>query len=70
MFSLREYIKKGFIEAVGKQSDYWIRLNSAGWLNQGVLLEEDLAEIESAIEQQYTIEEESIDEVIKSEEEI
>lgn len=63
MFELRKYIKEGFIEAVGKQSDYWIRLNSAGWLRDGVLLEEDLAEIQVAIDAQYPqIEEPAIEE--------
>ena len=50
MFSLREYIKKGFLDAVGKMSNYQIILNSAGWMEKGVLTEEDLTEINTAIE--------------------
>ncbi|MBO5747372.1 MAG: hypothetical protein J6S13_09860 [Clostridia bacterium] len=53
MFSLREFIKKGLIAAVGKMADYQIILNAAGWLEKGVLTEEDLAEIEAAIYKQY-----------------
>lgn len=53
MFSLREFIKKGLISAVGKLADYQIILNAAGWLEKGVLTEEDLAEIEAAILKQY-----------------
>ncbi len=53
MFSLREFIKKGLISAVGKMADYQIILNAAGWLEKGVLTEEDLAEIEAAILKQY-----------------
>ena len=38
MFNLREFIKKGFIEAVGKMADYQIILNAVGWLEKGGLL--------------------------------
>ena len=31
MFNLREFIKKGFLNAVGKMADYQIILNAAGW---------------------------------------
>ncbi len=50
-FSMREYIKKGFIDAIGKMGDYQIILNSAGYFEKGVLLEEDLAEIKALIEE-------------------
>ena len=49
MFSLHDFIKEGFMKAVGKRPDYWIILNAAGWADKGVLLEEDLADIQSAI---------------------
>lgn len=51
MFSLREFIKKGLLDAVGKQADYWVILNAAGWLEKGVLTEDDLAEIQTAIDE-------------------
>ncbi len=50
MFSLREFIKKGLLAGVGKMADFQIILNAAGWFEKGVLLEEDLIEIEAAIE--------------------
>ena len=50
MFSLREFIKRGLLDAVGKQADYWVILNAAGWLEKGVLTEDDLAEIQQAID--------------------
>ncbi len=53
MFSLRDFIKKGMINAVGKMADYQVILNSAGWYEKNVLTEDDLAEINTAIEQQY-----------------
>lgn len=53
MFILKDYIKKGFLEAIGKMGDYQIILNSAGWFEKGVLTEDDLAEIQSAIDAQY-----------------
>ena len=49
MFSFRAFIKRGFLNAVGKLADYRIILNAAGWYDKGVLLEDDLAEIQSAI---------------------
>ena len=61
MFSLSEFIKKGLIKAVGKMADYQIILNAAGWLEKGVLDEDDLEEIENAIEMQYDkVEQEAI----------
>lgn len=50
MFSLREFVKSGFLKAVGKMADYQIILNAAGWLEKEVLTEEDLAEIQAAID--------------------
>ena len=64
MFSLKEFIKKGFLNAIGKMADYQIVLNAAGWLEKGVLLEEDLAEIQSAIDAQYIVQEEVLEEEV------
>ena len=56
-FTLKNYIKRGLIAAVGKMADYQIILNSAGWMEKGVLSEDDLMEIQAAIDAQYVIEE-------------
>ena len=50
MFSLKNFIKKGLLDAVGKMADYQIILNAVGWLEKGVLDESDLAEIQSSID--------------------
>ena len=50
MFELREFLKKGLLDAVGRKPTYWIVLNAAGWLEKGVLLEGDLKEINDALE--------------------
>ena len=50
-FTLKSYIKRGLIAAVGKMADYQIILNAAGWFEKGVLSEADLAEIQSAIDE-------------------
>lgn len=69
-FDFREFIKAGFLTAVGKMPEYKIRLNSAGYYEKGVLEQSDLAEIQSAIEQQAVIEEtENTIEVEEAEEE-
>ena len=52
-FTLKNYIKRGLIAAVGKMADYQIILNSAGWMEKGVLSEDDLMEIQAAIDAQY-----------------
>ena len=46
-FSLREFIKKGLLLAIGNKPDYQIILSSVNWLEKGVLIEEDLAEVEA-----------------------
>ena len=53
MFNLKEFIKKGLIDAVGKMADYQVVLNAAAWLEKGVLEEGDLADIQLAIDAQY-----------------
>ena len=50
MFSLKNFIKKGLLDAVGKMAEYQIILNAAGWHEKGVLDESDLAEIQSRID--------------------
>ena len=68
MFSLRNYVKKGLINAIGKQPDFWVILNSANWLEKGVLLEEDLIEINQLIdEKNIPVEEVQIEEPITEE---
>ena len=57
MFSLKEFVKKGLLNAVGKMADYQVILNSVGWMEKGVLDEADLAEISVKIEAQYITEE-------------
>lgn len=57
MFRLRDFIKKGLIDAVGKMADYQIILNAAGWYEKGVLTEDDLEEIQTKIDEKNTPEE-------------
>ena len=59
-FTLSGFIKRGLMAAVGRMADYQIILNAAGWLEKGVLTEEDLAEIQTAVDAQYTVPEEPI----------
>lgn len=53
MFSLKNFIKKGLLDAVGKMADYQVILNAVGWMEKGVLDEADLAEIGGKIDAQY-----------------
>lgn len=54
MFTLKSFIKKGLLDAVGKLADYQVILNAAGWMEKGVLDEADLAEISEKIDSQHT----------------
>ena len=65
MFSLKNFIKTGLLDAVGKMADYQVILNATGWYEKNVLDIEDLAEIQVAIEAQYIKEE--TEEVIEEE---
>lgn len=56
MFNLKDFIKKGLLDAVGKLADYQVILNSVGWMEKGVLDEADLAEINAKIDAQYSTE--------------
>lgn len=62
MFSLREFIKKGLLDAVGKMADYQVILNAAGWHEKGVLDEADLVEINAKIEALYPADEKIMEE--------
>ena len=59
MFRFREFLKKGFLSAVGNMADYQIILNASGYYEKGVLTEEDLAEISAKIDDQYIAGEET-----------
>lgn len=50
MFSLRDFIKKGLLDAIGKMADYQVILNAVGWFEKGVLNEDDLSDIQSVID--------------------
>ena len=67
MFKLRDFIKQGLLSAVGRMADYQIILNSVGWYEKSVLFEEDLVEIQAAIEDQYKVEEEIVEDIVEGE---
>lgn len=52
IFSQRDFLRKGLLDAVGKRPDYWVRLNAYGWYDKGVLTNDDLVEIDARIEAQ------------------
>lgn len=60
MFNLRDFIFRGLCDAVGHMADYQVILNAVAWLEKGVLTETDLAEINTLIEAQYIVEDETI----------
>lgn len=62
MFSLKEFLKKGLIDAVGKMADYQVVLNAVGWFEKGVFTETDLADIQAEIDRKNLAEEEILPE--------
>ncbi len=68
MFSLKEFLKKGLINAVGKMADYQVILNAAGWYDKGVLDDTDLADIQAEIDRKNFAEENAEENVLTEEE--
>ena len=66
MFNFRTFIKNGFLSAVGNLADYQVILNAAGWFEKGVLTEEDLSDIQSAIDEKNSRMETTTEEPIES----
>ena len=54
MFILRDFLMKGFRDAVGKMADYQIIMNATGYYEKNVLTTEDLAELQSLIDEKNT----------------
>ena len=50
MFILRDFLMKGFRDAVGKMADYQVIFNANGYYEKGVLTEEDLAELQNMLD--------------------
>ena len=46
----REFIKKGLLLAVGNKPDYEVIWKASEWFRLGILLEDDLGEIQVAID--------------------
>ena len=51
MFNFSKFILSGLLDAVGNMPDYWIILNATGWYEKGVLVDNDLMAIQSAIDE-------------------
>lgn len=46
----RDFIKRGLLLAVGNKPDYEVIWKASEWFRLGILLEDDLAEIQTAID--------------------
>lgn len=57
MFDFRTFVKKGLLDAVNKQSNYWVMLNAAAYYEKGILTDEDMTEIQELIDSTMTEEE-------------
>lgn len=65
---LRNYIKGGYLKAVGSMDDYKVILGAAAYFDKGILKESDLMEINEAIQNQYINVEEVLEDIIEDEE--
>lgn len=59
-FSFKECLKNALIKAIGSKPDFEIILAAASWVEKGVLIESDVEEIQTAIDNQYIIKEETV----------
>lgn len=66
---LREFIKAGYLRAVGKMEDYKVILGASAYFDKGILKEDDLKEISEAIDKQYekTTDEDNVENADNSE---
>lgn len=66
---LREFIKAGYLKAVGKMEDYKVILGASVYFDKGILKEDDLKEISEAIDKQYekTTDEDNVENADNSE---
>lgn len=62
-FDLRSFVKKGLIAAIGVQADYWVMLTAANWFQKGILINEDMIEIQELIDEKNTPVEPVIEEI-------
>ena len=60
MFDFRTFVKKGLLDAVNKQSNYWVMLNAAAYYEKGILSDADMTEIQELINSTMTAEEAKI----------
>lgn len=51
MFNYRNFLMTGFRSAVGHMADYQVILNANGYYEKGVLMEDDLSELQVMIEE-------------------
>ena len=56
MFNLTDFIMKTLYGMIGKYPDFQVREYALNWYSKGKLTEENLMEIEVAIEAQYIVE--------------
>ena len=49
MFSLKDFIMKGIRGMIGQEPDYKVIEIASGWLDKGVLTENDLADIDALL---------------------
>ena len=68
MFDYREFLMKGFRNAVGKQADYQIIFNANGYFEKGVLTETDLADLQQMIDEKNAVAEDIVSEEVSGDE--
>ena len=58
MFDYKGFLMQGFKDAVGKMADYQVILNANGYYEKGVLLAENLLELQEMIDKKNAPQEE------------
>ena len=48
---LHNFVMNAIKSSIGSMPDFWVMNNALGWMEKGVLVEEDLVEIQALIDQ-------------------
>lgn len=64
-FSFKECLKNALIQAIGSKPDFEIILAAAKWVEKGVIVESDVEEIQAAIDDQYIVKDEIIEDTVE-----
>lgn len=52
---LHNFVMKGLLASIGQMPDYWVITSALNWYDKGVLVEQDLEQINAKIEELHPV---------------